>query len=195
MHIAIAVAVVLALAVCLARLSTFLARPVSSPRDRRARRLRELAGGFACLLMLGVLLAPVAALGQYTPQTKTYTFTGVTTVPAQTFTAASQTGTAITLLGANSGTISLVGTSLTTATWQIQGSVDGTNYFALNVSAYNSCTVASCTVATSTTSTASALYRVNLSGLRYVKLLTTSGTFTGTSIALQLTYSDAKGTL
>jgi hypothetical protein len=193
MMLFVALLVILAIGASLARLSVFLARPTMTPR-RNHRRWRELAGAAACLLLIATLMCG-AASAQYSPQSKVYTYTGLTTLPAQSFTAASQTGTAVTLLGANSGTVSLVGTALTTATWQITGSIDGTNYFPLNVAAYNACTPASCTVATSTTSTASALYRVNLSGLRYVKFLTTSGTFTGTSISLQLAYGDSRGTL
>src|SRR5271170_1648784 len=90
--------------------------------------------------------------------------------PVQTFTATSQTGTVI-QLGQNPsgnggsysvGNISVNGSSLTTATFAVEGSSDGGNtYYPLNV---NSVTAPG-TVATTTTVTGPGIYQVNLAGM------------------------------
>ena len=81
-----------------------------------------------------------------------------------------------------SGTLTITGTALTTATVGVLGSSDNVNYFPINIS---SITTPS-TVATTTTVTANGLYQVVLTGLVGIKFVT-SGTFTATNISIVLT--------
>ena len=108
-------------------------------------------------------------------------------LPLSNFTAASQTGRVITLGRAYAtGKISIVGHTLTTAGVQVLGSSDGgITYNAIGIWAE----AVPGTIATSETVTANGIYGVNLSGLTHIKLVTTSGTFTGTSIDMTLTAS------
>lgn len=108
--------------------------------------------------------------------------------PAQSFTATAQTGAVIQLNGQQlsygAGTISLTGTSLTTATVAVMGSSDGgVTYYALPISAV---AAPGTTPTTTITATASGLYQVSLVGITHVKFVT-SGTFTATSVSLVLT--------
>ncbi len=111
--------------------------------------------------------------------------------PAQSFTATGQTGTKINLAGFSSGTVTVTGTALTTATWAIQGSADGgTTWFPLLTA-----TIAvPGTTATSQTTTASSMYIVNLACMTNVRFVT-SGTFTATALSIKLTASANKGLL
>ena len=118
-----------------------------------------------------------------------------TVFPTQTFTATGQTGSTIQLNGLivpstigssfASGTATLTGASLTTATFSMQGSADnGHTYFPLAIGAVSSPGSTTTTV----TATGPGLYQVSLAGLTHVRFAT-SGTFTATNISLTLTAS------
>lgn len=113
---------------------------------------------------------------------------------AKVITATSTTTTAIALGSGTTvpkggsyagGSITLTGSSLTTATFGVTASFDnGVTYFAVPI-----CTVAATPVCANTqTATANAVFTVNLGGVTHVKYVT-SGTFTATSISLLLTAS------
>ena len=109
--------------------------------------------------------------------------------PATTLTATSQTVAGPQLTSSYSaGTIALTGTSLTTATFAVYGCTKATcastDYTAL---AIETCSTPG-TFATTQTATANGCYQVNLAGITAIEYVT-SGTFTGTSIALTLTAS------
>lgn len=115
--------------------------------------------------------------------------------PSQTFTATGQTGAAIQLNGLTvtstvgssfaSGNITLTGSSLTTATFSLQGSADnGKTYFPIAVAAVST----PGSTLTNVTATAPGLYQVSLAGLTHVRF-STSGTFTATNVGLTLTAS------
>lgn len=133
-----------------------------------------------CILMM----VPVLTHAQ-SPYTNTI-FT-----PAKVMTASAQTSTAL-QLGTNNragsysaGTITLTGTALTTATFGVLGSADGgVSYFLIPMNTYAD----PATLATTFTATTNGIYQVSLAGLTHIKFVT-SGTFTGTSIALLLTAS------
>jgi len=113
--------------------------------------------------------------------------------PAQLATASAQTLATISLsgnLGAAAGssyaagTITVTGTALTTVTFSVQGSSDGgVTFYALPIYTQNSPTTAA---ATSITATSAGLYQVSLVGITHVKI-TTSGTFTATSVSFVFT--------
>lgn len=85
----------------------------------------------------------------------------------------------------STGTITVTGSSLTTATFAVNGSSDGgKTFYALNISAIN----APGTTATTETVTTAGVYQVNLSGITDVEFVT-SGTFTATNISITLTAS------
>lgn len=131
------------------------------------------------VLALSLLCATAVAQSPY----KNTTFRGVT------LTATSQTSTPSILSPSrdsySSGTITLTGVSLTTATFAVWGSGDGgTTYNALGI---ETC-AAPGTFATTQTATAAGCYRVSLAGLDHVEYVT-SGTFTATSITLTLSAS------
>lgn len=120
-----------------------------------------------------------------------------TVFPAQTFTSTGQTGAAIQLNGLTvtstvgssfaSANITVTGSSLTTATFSVEGSaangVAG-SYFPLAIGAVSTPGSTSTTV----TVTGPGLYQVSLAGLTHVRF-TTSGTFNATNISLTLTAS------
>lgn len=121
-----------------------------------------------------------------TPAQTTYPGAVTIRVPAyfhdpRVMTATAQTSTAMTVGGAQMGVISAIATSLTTATFAVQGTVDGTNFFPVNVYPLNT----PGSPALTTTVTASGLYGCTLTGLMQIRFVT-SGTFTGTSLSLQL---------
>lgn len=131
--------------------------------------------------LLALLLFPLGCLAQSGSPFTNAIF------PAQTFTATAQTGAVIQLNGQQlsygAGTISLTGTSLTTATFAVQGSSDnGLTYYALPITAVTP----GASPAATATATASGLYQVSLVGITHLRFVT-SGTFTGTSISLTLT--------
>jgi hypothetical protein len=147
---------------------------------------------YALVVMLVVL---TAIAGLSTASAQAYPGSQNTLLPnysytAQVFTAASSTGTSIAVGGLRSGLIQVTGVSLTTATWQLQGSVDGgVTWNNLPTAAYPTTTLPITTTAVSQTSTAAGLFVVNLSGMTNLRFATTSGTFTGTSLSLKLTAS------
>ena len=115
-----------------------------------------------------------------------YTYTAF---PAFTATATSQTSPAyaLSLKGAtkysySAGSINVVGSALTTATFAVLGSQD-------NGVTYNALVIQACGVhggsATTATVTANGCYWVALPGIDHVELQT-SGTFTATSVTLTL---------
>ena len=140
--------------------------------------------------LIYVILAGALALGAgFAIGQSPYTATIFT--PGIVMTASAQTSAAVPLgtspnnrsNGYAVGTVTLTGSSLTTATFGLLGSADGgKNYFPLAISAV----ATPGTSATTMTATANGLYRVNLSGLTHIKYVT-SGTFTATSITLLLT--------
>jgi len=115
----------------------------------------------------------------------------------QVFTASGATGTPIRLNGLTSttstvgssynvGSITVAGTSLTTATFSVMGSSDnGATFYALPI--YTVATPTA-TPVTALTVTANGLYQVNLVGLTHVEFVT-SGTFNATNITLTFTAS------
>jgi hypothetical protein len=116
-----------------------------------------------------------------------------TVFPATVMTATSQTSSVIHLSSQTSGnpvsfstgTITVTGSSLTTATFAVKGSSDGgVTFYSINISALNS----PATTATTETVTTAGVYQVNLTGLTDVEFVT-SGTFTATNISLILTAS------
>lgn len=124
------------------------------------------------------LLVPWGMLSAQSPY-KTNIF-----IPGWTATASSQTSPSIPLGTSYSvGTITLTGSSLTTATFAVMGSSNGgATYTALPISAIADPT----TTATTITATAAGLYQVNLATITHIKFVT-SGTFTATSVTLLLT--------
>lgn len=144
---------------------------------------------FLALALLG------APLGYAAPLASPYS---ISIYPAQTFTASGQTGTPIQLNGLTvlstvgssfaSGTITVTGTSLTTATFSVQGSSDGgTTYFALPI-IDPLAAPSSSAPATTVTVTGNYTYQVSLAGITHIRLVT-SGTFTATALSLTLTAS------
>lgn len=118
-------------------------------------------------------------------------YTNILFKPAKVMTATAQTSAPIQLGPANrpggfsAGTITLTGSSLTTATFGVLGSSDGgVTYYAIALNTYADPT----TLATTFTATTNGLYQVNLTGLTHIEFVT-SGTFTATSISLLLTAS------
>lgn len=118
-----------------------------------------------------------------------------TVFATQTFTATGQTGTPLQLNGLvvtstvgsafASGTITLTGSSLTVATFSVQGSADnGKTYFPLAVVDVSN----PGTITTTVVATANGLYQVSLAGITHIRFVT-SGTFTATNISLTLTAS------
>lgn len=109
--------------------------------------------------------------------------------PTQTFTASAQSSNTATYLnGFGSGTISIIGNTLTTATWEIDGSNDGVNFFKLPTAIIGT----PGTLTLTETSTTNGLYVVNLAGIVSYKFAT-SGTFTATNIKLKLVASVNRG--
>jgi hypothetical protein len=113
--------------------------------------------------------------------------------PKFTFTATAQTQGPLQLApntaGANGayncGNITLIGTGLSTVSFQVLGSTDGgQTYNVLLVYPVNSLG----SPASTTTATGNGLYRVNLAGVTALEI-TTTGTFTATSVTMQLTAS------
>lgn len=103
--------------------------------------------------------------------------------------------------GGTSLTIADNGSTLTdykasTATWALQGSIDGTNWFALPTAAMPTTSVPITTTAVSqttatTTQTAATMayaYVANITGWNHFRFVTTSGTFTASS-TLSLSFS------
>jgi hypothetical protein len=83
------------------------------------------------------------------------------------------------------GTLTVTGTALTTATFGVLGSSDGgNNYFPVNLYPVLTPTAG----ASTQTVTAAAMFYVNLAGLTHIKYVT-SGTFTATSITILVTAS------
>ncbi len=92
-----------------------------------------------------------------------------------------------------SGTV-VVASALTTATWQVQGSIDGgVKWFTLVTAPYPATTLPITTVAVSQTVTGTKLFVINLAGMTNVRFGTTSATFNATTISLKLTASSNKG--
>jgi hypothetical protein len=127
-------------------------------------------------------LVPLAH-GQPSPYTNSNLGTVTLTASGQT-SAAQPLGTA-TGNSFASGAITLTGTSLTTATFGVLCSTTTNatgSFFPILINAV----ATPGTTATTITATANGIYMVNLAACKYIKYVT-SGTFTGTSITLQLT--------
>lgn len=128
---------------------------------------------------------PAGALASLTPN---FTFTS-------TFTATSQNLTQK-IPGLSTAAISVSGTALTTVTWQIFCSPDnGSNWFAIPYTTgavtgtYNLVTIVA---GAAITTTSASMYYVNLAGCTQYKI-STSSTFTATSVKIVVTASAAKG--
>lgn len=151
---------------------------------------------FAILVLLA---APLALSAQsYYPGTQTSLLPNYS-YAAQSFTATAQTGQTINLAGVSSGLIQVTGTGLTTATWELEGSIDGgTTWFPIGTAPYTftsgSLTLPVASVNQTETTTATSLYIANLAGLTNVRFVT-SGTFTATSISIKLTTASNNGLL
>lgn len=135
-------------------------------------------------IALAVCLASVSLA---LPATAQNPYSVVVFKPAANFTTTS-TSTPINLGNPRNswsvGNITLTGSSLTTVTFSVLGSSDGTDYAALPVSALATPT----TTATTITASAAGIYQVNLAGFTFIKFQT-SGTFTATSVQLLLSAS------
>lgn len=83
----------------------------------------------------------------------------------------------------STGTLTVTGTGLATATLAVMGSADGgLTFFALPISAL----AGSGAAATSITVTAAGMYQVPLAGITHIQI-STSGTFTATNVSVLLT--------
>lgn len=157
------------------------------------KTLKYLAVALVALLGIGAQFASAQSYypGSLATMTPNYVY------PAATFTAASQNGTAIGLGGLGSGIIEVKATTITTATWAIEGSVDGgTTWFELPTTALSVVASTTPTPALTQTTTATATaYAVNLVGITQVRFITTSGTFTATGFSLTLAANSNKGLL
>lgn len=151
-------------------------------------------------LVLGLVAVVALALGCTHLEAQAYPGSQASLLPNYTYTptiltAASQNGATLYTGGLSAGTIQVTGVSLTTATWSIQGSNDGAaTWFSLPTAVYPTTALVS-TLAVTETTTATAHYVVNLAGLTNVRFITTSGTFTATSVTFVLVASANKGLL
>lgn len=138
----------------------------------------------AVVLALGApAVAQTSYVGAQTSIHPNYSF------PAQSFTAAA-TGTAIGIPGLVGGIVQLTATTLTTVSFNVQGSIDGgLTWTNLLVAPYAATIVP---VATVTTATVAGLYVVNLANITNVRIVT-SGAFTGTGVKFKLTGSPNRG--
>lgn len=131
-----------------------------------------------------LLIFPIILNAQSPYNTKIFTPAVVLTATAQTSAPVAlgnpSTGTASSW---SVGTITLIGNTLTTATFGVLGSADGgVTYAPIAINAYGT----PATVGTTATATTSGLYQVSLAGLTHIEFVT-SGTFTATNISLLLT--------
>lgn len=147
---------------------------------------------FLALALLGV------PLGYAAPLASPFS---LAVFPAQSFTATGQTGAAIQLNGLTvpstvgssfwSGTITVTGTSLTTATFGVLGSSDGgATYYPLPIQ--SPLAAVPSTPVTTATVTVNGIYQVSLAGITHVEFVT-SGTFTATALSITLTASPNAG--
>lgn len=141
--------------------------------------------GIAIVALLGLILWSEGVFGQASPY-------NIQLFKAQTFTASGQTGAVLPLNGATTGStvassyslanITVTGTSLTTATFAVQGSADnGVTYYPVLISAL----ATPGTTATTITVTGPGIFQFNPGGLTHVRVVT-SGTFTATSLSIQI---------
>lgn len=141
---------------------------------------------FTRFTLLLALLVPCAAYAQYVPGAQPIVFPTFQS-PVYTFTATSQTGNSATTTALASGIIEVKGTALTTATWAMQGSIDGgTTWQALPTAPYPTTAFVTTTAVTQTTTTTNTFYVVKLLGFTKFRFVT-SGTFTATNITIQFT--------
>lgn len=145
--------------------------------------------GIGAIAGVWPLIQPAEAQG--TPSTAF----PLTHFPTLTFTATSQTFSNPIAAGAVSTvTIQVLGSSLTTATWQILASNDGgAHYYGIPVStgAFTS-NVLNATTAATVTTTSSSLYYADLAGFDHYEIVT-SGTFTATNVKFIVTGGPIKG--
>lgn len=145
--------------------------------------------GIAIIALLGLILwaEGIPVFGQASPY-------NIQLFKAQTFTASGQTGAVLPLNGMTTGStvassyslanITVSGTSLTAATFAVQGSADnGGTFVPLNINALATPGTVSTTVTVSSGSPA--VYQFNPGGLTHVRVVT-SGTFTGTALQIQI---------
>ena len=141
-------------------------------------------------LSLFLIGASIPLLSQSPYNSQTFKPATIMTASGQTSTAFAlgscnqpNTGTSVTASVWSTGTITLIGTSLTTATFGVLGSSDcGVTYSPVAINSLGT----PGTFSTTATANGDGVYQINLTGLNYIKFVT-SGTFTGTNISLLLT--------
>lgn len=149
-----------------------------------ANKTRNFLLGIA---VVAAVLIPNFASAQFAPTGPTYS----NVYPAQSFTAASQTGSQLGVGGSSYAIIEVNATTITTASFQLLGSIDnGLTYTPLNMAAL----LAPGTLATTETATTTGTFFIaNTTGFTNVKLATTSATFTATGLTIRITTSNIKG--
>lgn len=152
--------------------------------------MKNLFGIIAAILM--AVSCPVYAQStNFFPGTQTIQEPNFPQIPV-VITATAQTSAVLTMPPGSTLVVQAVGASLTTATFAIQGSLDGTDWLPLNISNTTAAGAAGTPALTVTQTTADAFYQVNIVGIPYVRTVS-SGTFTGTSLTLNMVVSSRKG--
>jgi len=151
------------------------------------RRNLAILIAFAVALFIGASTAASAQGPYYGVQPTLTPNYGVGTFTA---TATSQTSSVFPLAGFSGVSIAVYGTSLTTATWALQGTNDGTHWFPLLLAAV----AVPGTTATTETTTATSMYIANVAHMTQIRLVT-SGTFTATSVTFNVVASSNRGLL
>lgn len=95
------------------------------------------------------------------------------------------TGASHPLIGYAYGSVSVIGTSLTTVTFNVQGTNNGSNWFALSVGLYT----APATTQTSWTTTTNQLYGLTIPAITAIRFQVTA--LTGTSVMIRMVGSSA----
>ena len=136
---------------------------------------------FALFALVGVAMAQVSPWTVKPFNPVTMTATGQTSAVVSMLSPGTSTGNSFA-----SGSITVSGTGLVTATFAVMGSTDyGVNYFPLPLSPI---ATPGTTALTQTVTASGGIYQVNLATITNVKFVT-SGTFTATSVQLLLTAS------
>lgn len=133
--------------------------------------------------------SPALAQTTYLPNA-TQTVSPNVLIGTFTATATSQTSGAFTTFGQSGISISVVGTALTTATWAVQGSNDGVNFFPILQAAI----AVPGTTAVTETATVNGIYIANVANLVKIRIVT-SGTFTATNVLFRIVGSPNKALL
>jgi len=151
----------------------------SSTIKRKGTKLKMVA--FALFALVGVAIAQVSPWTVKPFNPVTMTATGQTSAVVPMLSPGTSTGNSFA-----SGSITVSGTGLVTATFAVLGSTDyGVNYFPLPLSPI---ATPGTTALTQTVTASGGIYQVNLATITNVKFVT-SGTFTATSLQLLLSAS------